>query len=133
MDAFLLLAGAISLVAAAIHGAGGEVWVVRRLTPETLPPTRIGGPRMTRTMVHVTWHVTTVAFLTTGGALIAAGSVLEGDAAQGVGVAAAVAATGFALVALGIGMGTQRPRALLSHPGPIVLASAAAFAWLGAL
>ena len=134
MNVPLLIAGCLGTLAAAVHGAGGELWVVRRLSPETLPSTRFGGARMTLAMIHVTWHATTVAFLTVGVALLLSGSVLDGDTARGIALVAAAAATGFAAVAVGLGVGRMRaPRHLLGHPGPIVLSAIAALAWWGAL
>lgn len=134
MDAPLIVAGALAVVGAAIHGAGGEVLVVRRLSPGTLPSTSFGGPRMTKAMIHVTWHMTTIAFLTVGSALLASGSILDGDAARGTALVAAAASTGFAGVAVGLGAVYSRdPRSLLRHPGPTVLAATAALAWWGAL
>jgi len=129
----LIVAGSLTILAAAVHGAGGEVLVVRRLSPDTLPSSRFGGPRTTRAMIHVTWHLTTIAFLTTGFALLAAGSVLHGDTATGVGLVAASAATGFAGVVIVLGSATQSPRALFRHPAPAVLTAAAALAWWGVL
>jgi hypothetical protein len=113
---------------------GGEVLVVRRLSAGMLPSSRFGGPTTTRTMIHVTWHMTTIAYLTVGFALLVSGSVLDGDAAQGIGLVAAVASTGFAALAVGLG-GAYRhfPRSLLRHPGPVVLTVTAALAWWGAL
>jgi hypothetical protein len=128
-----VIAGSIAVLAAVIHGAGGEYWVVGKLSAETLPPTRFGGPGATKAMIHVTWHVATVAFLTVGIALIVAGSAVDGDASTAIGVVSAVAATGFAAVALGIGGATQAPRSLLTHPGPVVLTALAAVAWWGVL
>ena len=134
MDAPLIAAGCLALIGAAIHGIGGELLVVRKLSLATLPPTRFGGPRTTRTMIHASWHLTTVAFLTVGCALIASGSALDGDAAQGIGVVAAAAATGFAAVTLVLGAAASRSaRALLHHPGPVVLTITAALAWWGVL
>ena len=134
MNVPLIAAGCLAILAAAIHGVGGEVLVVRKLSLGTLPPTRFGGPRMTKAMIHVTWHVTTVAFLTVGSALLLSGSVLDGDTARAIGLAAAAASTGFAVVAVGIGAAYMRsPRGLLRHLGPVVLAATAALSWLGAL
>jgi hypothetical protein len=134
MNVPLIVAGAIAILGAAIHGGAGEVFVVRRLSPGTLPPTRFGGPGMTRAMIHVTWHITTIAFLTVGLALLLSGTVLEGDSARSIGLLAAAAFTGFAAVAMGLGAANaQSPRSLLVHPGPLVLTAAAALAWLGAL
>jgi hypothetical protein len=130
VNAPLIVAGSLATLGAAIHGVGGEVLVVRKLSPGTLPSSRFGGPRATETMIHVTWHLTTVAFLTVGSALLLSGSVLHGDAARGIGLLAAGATTGFAAVAVGLG---ASPRSLLRHPGPAVLTAIAALAWLGAL
>jgi len=133
-DVLLIVAGCLAVFGAAAHGAGGEVWVVRKLASETLPPTRFGGPGMTRTMIHVAWHLTTVGFLAVGIALLLSASVLDGDTARGIGLAAAGAATGFAAVMVGLPAATARSRrSLLRHPGPAVFAATAALAWWGAL
>jgi hypothetical protein len=134
MNAPLIAAGSLAVLGAAVHGAGGEVLVVRKLTPGFLPPSRFGGPRMTQAMIHATWHMTTVGFLSVGSALLLAGSVLDGDTARALGLFAAGASTGFAAVALGLGAAHVRsPRSLLRHPGPAVLTATAMLAWWGAL
>ena len=132
MNVPLIVAGVLALLGAAIHGGAGEVLVVRRLSPAMLPASRFGGPRTTKTMIHVTWHMTTVAFLTVGSALLLSGSVLDGDTARGVGLVAAGAATGLAVVAVGLGAAyAQSPRSLLRHPAPALLIATAALAWWG--
>jgi hypothetical protein len=133
MNAPLIVAGAVALLGAAIHGVAGELLVMRNLAPEKLPSTRFGGPRMTRTMIHVTWHITTFAFLTVGVALLLSGSALDGDAARAISLLAAGAATGFAAIAVGLGGAKLSPRTVLNHPGPVVLTATAALAWWGAL
>jgi hypothetical protein len=134
MDAPLIVAGSLALLAAAIHGGAGEVLVVRKLSPEMLPATRFGGPRMTTMMIHASWHLTTVAFVTAGCALLLAGTVLDGDTAQAVGLIGAGAATGFAAIVLGLGAAhTRSPRLLVRHPGPGVLTATAVLAWWGVL
>jgi hypothetical protein len=134
MDVPLIIAGCLAVIGAGIHGIGGEVLVVRKLSPELLPSSRFGGARTTRTMIHAAWHLTTVAFLTVGIALVVAGSALDGDAARAVALVCATAATGFAAVVLALGAADARsPRALLRHPAPILLSATAALAWLGAL
>ena len=134
MNAALIAAGCIYVLAAAIHGGAGEALVVRSLSLDTLPATRFGGPRMTRAMVHVTWHLTTMAFLTIGVALLLAGTVLDGDSARGIEYVGAVAATGFAAIAVSLGIAnTRSPGSLLRHPGPIVLTAGAVLAWVGTL
>ena len=130
-DVPLIAAGSIGLAATAIHGVAGEVVVMRKLAAATLPSSRFGGPNATWAMIHVTWHLTTVAFLTVAVALLLAGSVLDGDAARGVARVAACAATGFAAVAVGLAVAAS-PRSLLRHGGPLTLAAMAALACLGA-
>jgi hypothetical protein len=133
MNVPLIVAGFLALLGTAIHGGAGEVLVVRKLSLELLPSTPFGGPRLTKAMIQVTWHITTVAFLTVGVALLLSGSVLEGDAARGVSLVAAGAATGFAAVAGFLGGARLSPRSMLRHPGPLLLTAVAALAWVGAL
>ena len=136
MNAPLIIAGSLALLGAAIHGVAGELLVVRKLSPETLPGSRLGGPRMTKAMIHASWHMTTVAFLTVGCALLLSGTVLEGDTARGMALLAAGASTGFAAIAVGLGAASAPwppPRSMLLHPGPAVLSATAAIAWWGAL
>jgi hypothetical protein len=130
----LIVAGSMALVGTAVHGVGGEVLVVRKLSPGTLPSSRFGGPRTTQSMIHVTWHMTTISFLTVGCALLLSGTVLHGDTARGIALVAAGASTGFAAVAVGVGAADARsPRSLFRHPGPALLTTTAALAWWGAL
>jgi hypothetical protein len=134
MNAPLVAAGSLAVVAAAIHGTAGELLVVRKLTRDTLPTTPLGGRRMTRAMIHVTWHITTAAFLAVGVALLLAGAALDGDAARGLGVLGAAAFTAFAVVALGLGLANTRSvRALFDHLGPALIALTAALGWWGVL
>jgi hypothetical protein len=130
----LIVAGSLAILGGAIHGVGGEVLVVRKLSPAMLPSSRFGGPRATKAMIHTTWHLTTVAFLTVGSALLLSGSALDGDTARGIALLAAAASTGLAAIAVGLGAAyTKSPRSLLLHPGPAVLVATAALAWWGAL
>jgi hypothetical protein len=134
VDVPLIVAGSLAVLGAAVHGAGGEVLVVRKLSPGVLPSSPFGGPRTTKAMIHATWHMTTFAFLTVGLSFLLAGSVLHGDTARGIALVGAVATTGFAVLAVGLGAAyTHSPRSLFDHPGPAVLTATAALAWWGAL
>jgi hypothetical protein len=130
MNVPLIVAGSLAILGAGIHGVTGEVLVVRKLSPGMLPPSPFGGPRATKTMIHVTWHMTTIAFVAVGSGLLLSGSVLHGDTARGIGLLAAGASTGFAALAVGLG---ASPRSLFRHPAPAVLTATAALAWWGAL
>jgi hypothetical protein len=130
----LLAAGSLAIVAAGVHGVGGEILVVRKLSLRTLAPSPFGGPRMTKAMIHVTWHIATIAFLTLGCALVLSGSVLHGATSRGIGLVGAGAFTGFAALAVGLGAAYMRsPRAFFRHLGPAALAAVAVLAWWGAL
>lgn len=134
MNAPLIVAGSLAILGAPIHGVAGEVLVVKKLSPEVLPSSAFGGPRTTKLMIHVTWHLTTIAFLTVGSALLLSGSVLHGDTARGIGLVAANASTGFAAIAVGLTAAyTQSPLSLFRHPGPALLTATAALAWWGVL
>ena len=134
MNVALIVAGCLGILAAAVHGAGGEALVVRKLSMETLAPSPFGGPRMTMAMLHVSWHVATIAFLATGVTLLLAGTTLDGEAAEAAAVTGAAAFSGYAAVVVGLGWGYMRsPRNLLTHPGPGILTGTAVLAWIGAL
>jgi hypothetical protein len=134
MNAPLIVAGSLAILGASVHGVGGEV-LVRKLSRAVLPRSRFGGPKATLTMIHVTWHMTTIGFLTVGSALLLSGSILEGDAARGLGLLAAAASTGFAALTVGMGSSSVRSAAssFLRHPAPALLTATAALAWWGAL
>ena len=134
MNIPLIVAGSLAILGGTLHGVGGEVLVVRKLSPDVLPSSAFGGPRTTKVMIHVTWHLTTIAFLTVGSALLLSGSILHGEIARGIGLLAASASTGFAAIALGLTAAyTKSPLSLFRHPGPALLTATAALAWWGLL
>jgi hypothetical protein len=134
MNAALIAAGCVGLVAASIHGIAGELLVVRKLSLDRLASSPFGGARMTKAMIHVTWHIATFAFFACGAGLLVAGTALDGHARRATAILAAGAFTGFAAVALGLGLAnTRTPRSLMRHPGPIALAAVAVLGWVGAL
>lgn len=123
----LIAAGSIALFGAAFHGIGGEALVIRKLATAELP-------KATKTMIHVTWHITTVGFFAVGAGLVLAGSVVEGDTARGMSLFAAATATGFAALTVGMAAASGPfPRSLTWHPAPALLTLAAVLAWWGAL
>jgi hypothetical protein len=126
-----IAAGSLGVLAAAVHGGAGQVLVVSKLSPGSLPATRFGGPQGTKAMIDASWHLTTVAFLAIGAALLVSGVALDGAAARAVGVVGASAFTGFAAVVLGLAL-AHTPRGLLTHPGPPILTATAVLAWVGA-
>ena len=132
MNVPLLIAGSLALLGAAIHGGAGEALVVRRLSPAVLPSSPFGGPGMTKAMIRASWHMTTVAFVTVGCALVLSASFLHGDTARAIGLVAAAESTGFAALAVG-GAFAQGPRALFRHPAPVLLTTITVLAWWGAL
>lgn len=133
MNVPLLLAGLLALAAASIHGIGGELLVVRKLSPDTLPRTRFGGPQMTKSMIQVSWHIASFAFLVAGVSMVLAATALDDDAAQAVSVVDACAFTAFGAVALGLALARNGLRALRQHAGPVVIALTGVFAWWGAV
>jgi len=134
VDAPLVIAGVLGVFAAGVHGIAGEVLVVRKLSLDRLASSPFGGARMTKAMIHATWHITTFAFLVAGVGMLIAGTALDGDAARAVGICGAAAFSGYGLLAAAMGGGyLKSPRYLLSHPGPAVLSATAALAWWGAL
>jgi hypothetical protein len=126
----LLVAGSLALIGAAVHGVGGEVFVVRRLSPGVLPTSPFGGPEITKTMIRVSWHVTTIAFLSVGSVLILSGSVLHGGTARAIGLVGASTSTAFAALLVGAAC-AHGPRSLFRHPGPVMLTTVAVLAWWG--
>jgi hypothetical protein len=133
----LVVAGALSLLGAAIHGGAGEVLVVRKLSTAALPSSPFGGPGMTKSMIRVSWHLTTMAFVAVGTAFVLSGSVLDGDAAHGIGLLATATSTGFAALVLGTGAVqasrsiAKRDWRLVLHPAPGLFIAVVVLAWTG--
>jgi hypothetical protein len=130
MNVPFLVAGALALGGAAVHGAGGELLVVRRIDRSALPPSVFGGRSATMLMIRVTWHLTTLAFVALGSALVICGSVGPGAACRAVGLVAGSAYSAFAVLTIGVTV-HQEPRALLRHPAPVMFVVVAALTWWG--
>ncbi|MGH2793733.1 MAG: hypothetical protein ACRDKG_05465 [Actinomycetota bacterium] len=134
MNVPFAIAGALSLMAAAIHGGVGERLVVTKLRTEVLAPSRFGGPGMTKLMIRVTWHIATLAFLVIGSAMVACTPAGSSQSCRAVGHLAAISFGSFAVLAIGLAVAAQRartPRTLLRHPGPLAFVAVACLAWWG--
>ena len=133
MDVPLIVAGSIAVVSAALHVAGGEA-VMRKVSPEMLPPQGPGGGRQTKMEIHINWQWASITFLVLGAGLLLSGSVLDGDSARALGLFAAGTVTCFAVLAAGLVAAYMRsPRSVLLHGAPAALTAVAALAWWGAL
>jgi hypothetical protein len=126
-----LVAGALALVGAAVHGGAGEILVLRKLFSGPLPSSRFGGADATRVMIRVTWHVVTFTFATLGTGLATCGFLGPGEACRGIGLLAAISFTGF--LGLAVAIVLQRPRSGIRHRGPLVFLLVAGLAWWGVL
>src|SRR5947209_19475133 len=101
----LAAAGALCVVLAVGHTVLGHVWVLHRLSSETLPPTPLGGARATAIALAVTWDVVTIVVLALGVLLI--GLAERHSSAERSLVAHTVAAAFVAMSATAIGLGRR--------------------------
>jgi len=132
MSVPLLIAGALASVAAVVHGAGGELLVLRKLSSATLPVSPFGGGAATKTMLRVSWHVATIAFVVVAVSLTFAGSARQGASAHAVGLVGASAATAYAALLVGTAV-VHGATGLVRHPGPAMFGAIAGLAWWGLL
>jgi hypothetical protein len=130
MNVPFVVAGALALTGAAVHGILGERIVVTKLRTETLPSSRFGNARMTLLMIRATWHITTLAFFVMGSALIACSPVSSG-ACEGVGRVSAIAFASFFALTIGLAAPHVR-RTVRRHPAPLIFLAVAVLAWVGA-
>jgi hypothetical protein len=134
MNVPFAIAGVLALAGAAIHGGVGEALVVTKLRTEMLSPTRFGGPSFTKLMIRATWHITTLAFVVIGSAMLVCSPAGSSDACRGIGQLAAISYAAFGALAAGL-VASRGPRALLRalrrHPAPLVFVSVAVLAWWG--
>jgi hypothetical protein len=129
----LLLAGVMSLAAAAIHGIAGDVLIVRRLDVGSLPSTRFGGPAATQLMIRITWHLLTATFVVLGTAMVVCGFNDSHEACRRTGILAASAFSAFAVIAIASGVARSGPAGLFRHPAPAAFIVTAGLAWWGAV
>ena len=124
----LLLAGALALFGAAVHGILGDR-IVRRIADDALPRNRFRGIS-TKFLIRVTWHITTIAFLVPGIGLVLVGAEPGAAAATGVAYVAAAAFLSWSVLAFIAGFKHGGLQVFLSHPAPaIFLLTGALAAW----
>jgi len=129
-----LAAGALSLMAAGIHGAVGERLVVARLERTSLPATPWGGPAVSHLLIRVTWHIVTLAFAASGVALATCAWTSIGPACSGAARLVAASFGAFFLLSVGLAAVRRRDmRILARHPAPLIFAAVAILAWKGSL
>ena len=124
------IAGFLALTGAAVHGILGEKIVVTKLRTETLPSSRFGNATMSLLMIRATWHITTLAFLVLGSALVAC-TPASSAACEGVGRVSAIAFASFFVLTIGLAAPHVR-RTVRRHPAPLIFLAVAVMAWVGA-
>ena len=134
MNVPFLVAGVMSIAGACIHGVGGEILVVRKLTD--LPSTTFGGRSMTKSMIQISWHIVTIGFLTFGVGMAVCGGSAGSGACDGIGLAAASAFTAIAAMTFGVlihQMGVRQVvrTVLFRHQAPLAFVVVATLAWAG--
>jgi hypothetical protein len=124
----LLVAGALSLAGAAIHGIAGERLVLRKIALEALPAGPLGGAGSSLMMLRASWHFVTLTFFASGLALLYVG---QGATVFAPGIVRflGVLYSGFALMALA--GAARRWRFLFRHPAPLLLSAIAVLIWSG--
>lgn len=132
MNAPYAAAAILAILGAAIHGTGGELWVLRRLRVDTLAPTPFGGPEITLLFIRASWHLLTAAFLTMGAGLGICAGLEPGGACRGVGLLTSGVFGAFFVGAVAGVVARRRPSMFVRHPGPAVFALVAALSWWGA-
>jgi hypothetical protein len=135
MNVPFAIAGVLALTGAAIHGIVGERIVVTKLHADILPSSRFGSPSFTKIMIRATWHITTIAFVVMGAAMMACAPGASSEACRGIGRVAALAYAGFVALTIGLVaprfLATRGRRAPLRHPAPLLFALVAVLAWWG--
>jgi hypothetical protein len=128
----ILTAGALGLLAAAIHGGVGEWLLLRKIPRDTLPATLSGSPATSWLMVWVSWHIVTATFALTGLALVYVGTHAGTAMAPGVAMLAGVLYACFAAFVVASAASSGEPLALIRHPAPIGLSAIAVLTLWGA-
>ena len=132
MNQAYLAAGLLALTGAIVHGGLGEMLVVRRIDPTTLPGTRFGGGTASLRMIRGAWHMVTLSFVGSGLGLTTCAVRDSSAACDGVGMLAAGLFSGYAAIAIVIPLVAGRPGALVRHPAPVLLTLVSVLAWMGA-
>jgi hypothetical protein len=131
MNVPFVVAGVLAIAGAAVHGILGEKIVVSRLRREALPSSKFGSSSFTLVMIRATWHITTLAFVVLGSALLACTPDATGGACEAVGRVTAIAYASFFALSIGL-VAPMIRRIRLRHPAPLLFALVAVLSWWGA-
>lgn len=130
MNAYLLSAGIVSLFMAVGHTTIGLIWVLPRLSRDSLPRSPFGGGDMTSTFITVSWHVVGLTLLAVAAALLLMSrGHLAPDGAIVVRAIGSLFATTTALV---LWLARRRPAGLLRAPMWLLFVAVSALCLLGA-
>jgi hypothetical protein len=129
MNVYLLAAGVLCFALAVGHTVIGAIWVLTRLSTDSLPRTPFGGGAMTSVFIKVTWHVVGITLVSLGGLLVLfAGTALdhaEALAVRGIGLT-------FATMTVTIlWLERHRPTTLIRAPMWVLFVAVAALCWWG--
>lgn len=118
MNLPLLAAGALSLMAASIHGVVGDR-IVRRIDAGALPSNPFDGIS-TMLLIRVSWHLVTIAFVVLGVALVVVGIEPEIEGAKGIAYVAGAAFVSWSIFAFIAGLKNGGVGIVKSHPAPLI-------------
>jgi hypothetical protein len=127
MNVGLAIAGLISIALGLGHGALGLVWVLPRVTEDSLPRTPFGPPSLTEGMIRVTWHIVTIFALASGGLLLTLAWAPAPDAKTL--LLRWFAAMWIGATAMAFYVARPRPRQLVRMPVPLLWVVVAVLCW----
>jgi hypothetical protein len=127
MDVALAIAGLITVALGVGHEALGLVWVLPRVTEDSLPRTPFGPPSLTEGMIRVTWHIVTIFALASGGLLLTLAWAPAPDAKTL--LLRWFAAMWIAAAAMAFYVARPRPRQLVRMPVPLLWVVVAVLCW----
>ncbi len=129
MNWLLVIAGALMLTGAGLHGFLGDD-VLRKVGRLELPPNRFGSATNTGIGLRITWHFGTIAFAVVGTWLVATGLRPDASFAVGVTYLSGTLLSCYGLLGGAVRIYRQGVGSLFKHP-VLILIVAAALVWWG--